>query len=56
MANKRKGPAIALNTTVPPELREKVEAMAEKDSRSLSNTVVFLLKAGLEAVEKKEAA
>jgi len=56
MANKRRGPAISLNTTVPPDLRAKVEKLAEKECRSLSNTVVFLLKAGFEAVEKKEAA
>jgi predicted DNA-binding protein len=49
----RSGRSVMLNVRVMPELKERLERMAERDHRTLSNLIELILERACGAAERK---
>ena len=50
----RVGKTVQINASIPKDLMEKLKVLAEKERRSLSNLVSYLLEKEVERLEKQE--
>ena len=50
----RAGNTVQINASIPRDLMERLKALAEKERRSLSNLVAYLLEKEVERLERQD--
>jgi predicted DNA-binding protein len=50
----RAGKTVQINASIPKDLMERLKALAERERRSLSNLVAYLLEKEVERLERQD--